>query len=93
MFITFISSVLTTENGVAVFSSVHFGTNYKVKAEYPDYYDAEKTGISVTSEVNTAVSLDSLKYKYSSVCIRTAVERLRLNIGSGEAMEAVGVNG
>ena len=30
---------------------------------------------------------------YELTCIRTAVERLRLNIGSGEAMEAVGVNG
>ena len=30
---------------------------------------------------------------YELTCIRTAVERLRLNIGSSEAMEAVGVNG
>ena len=30
---------------------------------------------------------------YELTCIRTAVESLRLNIGSGEAMEAVGVNG
>ena len=30
---------------------------------------------------------------YELTCIRTAVESLRLNIGSSEAMEAVGVNG
>ena len=30
---------------------------------------------------------------YELTCIRTAVESLRLNINSREAMEAVGVNG
>lgn len=30
---------------------------------------------------------------YELTCIRTAVESLRLNIGSSEAMEAVGING